>query len=51
MQTTFEEFWTQCLSIAYNDKQRQIMWRCKNLYWDYWEQGKSAEEAMEEEWG
>lgn len=53
MQTTFEEFWTQCLRLIRTEKQREIM--MTNAYQPgyrrYWEEGKSAEEVMEEEWG
>lgn len=47
----FEEYWSECLSLAFNDKQRQITWRLKNLYYDAWEEGKTPEQVTEEEWG
>ena len=48
---TFEEFWLDCLSMANTQRQREIMSRLKNLYHDYWEEGKTPEQVMESEWG
>lgn len=49
--SAFDEYWIQCLSLAFSEKQRQIMWRTKNFYEDAFEEGLSPEEIMQEEWG
>ena len=47
---TFDDFWQECLSLAQTQNQIIIMYRLQNLYYDAWEEGKSPEEFMEEEW-
>ena len=47
----FDEFFQECLSMANTDRQKEIMWRCLNLYQDYYDEGDSPEQAMEKEWG
>lgn len=49
--TEFEVFWEECLALAYNDRQREIMSKCKNLYYDYYNQHATPKEAMFAEWG
>lgn len=48
---TFDQFWQECLSLAKTQNQVILMNFLKNLYYDAWEEGKSPEEFMEEEWG
>lgn len=47
----FEQFWQECLSLAATERQKEIMHNLKNLYYDAWEDGKTPEQIMEEEWG
>lgn len=47
---SFAEFWKECLLLARSERQKQIMQSLQNLYYDAWEEGKSPEEFMEEEW-
>ena len=51
MGQTFEEYWKECLSLARTERQREIMWKLKNLYYDAWEEGVSAEDVVTGEWG
>jgi hypothetical protein len=51
MGQSFEDYWQECLSLAQTQRQRDIMFRLKNLYKDAWEEGVSAEAQMESEWG
>lgn len=48
---TFEQFWAECLALAKFEMQRVAMSKCKNFYYEYWEEGLTPEEAFEEEWG
>jgi len=47
----FEQFFSVCLSMASGIKQKTAMLKCKNLYEEYYDEGKSPEQAMLEEWG
>lgn len=48
---TFEQFWQECLALAYSERQRMLMGEMKNLYREYYEADKTPEEAMGLEWG
>lgn len=47
---TFDQFWQECLALARTEAQVVIMYRLQNLYYDAWEEGKSPEKFMVEEW-
>jgi hypothetical protein len=47
----FNEYFNDCLNMAHTERQKEIMWGCINLYQDYYDEGKTPEQAMEEEWG
>ena len=51
VEQTFDAFWTDCCKLSRTQRQLEIMGKLKNLYYDAWEEGRSAEEFMEDEWG